>query len=268
MDHVAVHRLRFRYPIGSIEKQAGRLEAAVKVFHEIIDIPDSAIPNELLSRCECIAIIPSMKKGGFIVGGRHGKGAVSCRKGDGKGPWGPPAMIIVEGGSFGLQIGGAAVDVVMLFMDKEGVSSLLKGKFTVGADASAAAGPVGRDATAGTDVLMKAKILSYSRSRGAFAGFELKGAVVKQDKDGNRTLIWERHRPQGPGHRGQGGYPARRSASHSNPYEICTSTTEEALVRAVENLNSYGGRFVHQIKSDQPPRMVRGPSGPLAELRH
>ena len=188
MDHVAVHRLRFRYPIGSIEKQAGRLEAAAKVFQEIMDIPDSAIPNELLSRCECIAIIPSMKKGGFIVGGRYGKGAVSCRKGDGKGPWGPPAMIIVEGGSFGLQIGGAAVDVVMLFMDKEGVSSLLKGKFTVGADASAAAGPVGRDATAGTDVLMKAKILSYSRSRGAFAGFELKGAVVKQDKDGNRTL--------------------------------------------------------------------------------
>src|SRR5436309_9265038 len=188
MDHVAVHRLRFRYPIGSIEKQAGRLEAAVKVFHEIMDIPDSAIPNELLSRCECIAIIPSMKKGGFIVGGRHGKGAVSCRKGDGKGPWGPPAMIIVEGGSFGLQIGGAAVDVVMLFMDKDGVSSLLKDKFTLGADATAAAGPVGRDATAGTDVLMKAKILSYSRSRGAFAGLELKGAVVKQDRDGNRTL--------------------------------------------------------------------------------
>jgi len=172
----------------SKNKEAERLEASARVFQEIMDTPDSAIPNELLSRCECISIIPSMKKGGFIVGGRYGKGAVSCRKGNGKGPWGPPAMITVEGGSFGLQIGGAAVDVVMLFMDKDGVSSLLKDKFTLGADASAAAGPVGRDATAGTDVLMKAKILSYSRSRGAFAGLELKGAVVKQDKEGNRTL--------------------------------------------------------------------------------
>lgn len=172
----------------SKNKEAERLEAAAKVFQEIMDTPDNAIPNDLLDRSECISIIPSMKKGGFIVGGRYGKGLVSCRKGDGKGPWGPPSMITVEGGSFGLQIGGAAVDVVMLFMDKDGVNSLLKDKFTLGVDATAAAGPVGRDATAATDAFMKAKILSYSRSRGAFAGLELKGAAVKQDKEGNRAL--------------------------------------------------------------------------------
>ena len=172
----------------SKNKEAERLEASAKVFQEIMEAPDSAIPSEWLDRTECISTIPSMKKGGFIVGGRYGKGVVSCRKGDGKGPWGPPAMITIEGGSFGLQIGGAAVDVVMLFMDKEGVNSLLKDKFTLGVDATAAAGPVGRDATAATDAFMKAKILSYSRSRGVFAGLELKSAVVKQDKDGNRTL--------------------------------------------------------------------------------
>jgi lipid-binding SYLF domain-containing protein len=169
-------------------KEADRLEAAAKVFQEIMETPDRSVPTDLLERCECLAIIPSMKKGGFILGGRYGKGVVSCRQDEGKGPWGPPAMIALGGGSFGLQIGGAAVDVVMLVMDREGISSLLKNSFTFGGDASAAAGPVGRAGTAETDAYMKAKILSYSRSRGAFAGLELKGAVVRQDRDGNLNL--------------------------------------------------------------------------------
>lgn len=169
-------------------KEGERLAASAKVFQEVMDTPDNAIPQDLLERCECVAIVPSMKKGGFIFGGRYGKGVVSCRKDQGAGPWGPPAMITVKGGSFGLQIGGAAVDVVMLVMDRDGVNSLLKNKFTLGGDASVAGGPVGRAATAQTDAHMKAKMLSYSRSRGVFAGLELKGAVVTQDRKANQSL--------------------------------------------------------------------------------
>src|SRR5262245_13027257 len=169
-------------------KEADRLSAAATAFQEIMNTPDNSIPTDLLERCECIVIIPSMKKGGFILGGRYGKGVVSCRQGEGKGPWGPPAMVALGGGSFGLQIGVAAVDVVMLVMHRDGIDSLLKNKFTIGGDASAAAGPVGRAGTAETDAYMKAKILSYSRSRGVFAGLELKGAVLQQDRDGNQNL--------------------------------------------------------------------------------
>ena len=169
-------------------KEADRLAAAATTFQEIMDTPDSSIPTDLLERCECVAIIPSMKKGGFILGGRYGKGLVSCRQDQGKGPWGPPAMLALGGGSFGLQIGVAAVDVVMLVMHRDGIDSLLRSKFTIGGDASAAAGPVGRAGTAETDAYMKAKILSYSRSRGVFAGLELKGAVLQQDRDGNQNL--------------------------------------------------------------------------------
>jgi SH3 domain-containing YSC84-like protein 1 len=169
-------------------KEANRLSAAATTFQAIMDTPDNSIPTDLVERCECIAIIPSMKKGGFIFGGRYGRGLVSCRKDEGKGPWGPPAMIALSGGSFGLQIGAAAVDVVMLVMHRDGIDSLLRNKFTIGGDASAAAGPVGRAGTAETDAYMKAKILSYSRSRGVFAGLELKGAVLQQDRDGNQNL--------------------------------------------------------------------------------
>jgi lipid-binding SYLF domain-containing protein len=175
-------------PIQAQSKEADRLETAARVFQEIMDMPDSSIPADLLTRSECIAIVPSMMKGGFIFGGRYGKGAVSCRQNEGKGPWGPPAVIALGGGSFGLQIGGAAVDVVMLVMQRDGVNSLLKNSFTIGGDASAAAGPVGRAGKAETDAYLKAKILSYSRSRGVFAGLELKGAVVRQDRDGNQNL--------------------------------------------------------------------------------
>ena len=169
-------------------KEADRLSAAATAFQEIMDTPDNSIPTDLLERSECIAIIPSMKKGGFILGGRYGKGVVTCRQDQGKGPWGAPAMIALGGGSFGLQIGVAAVDVVMLVMHRDGIDSLLRNKFTIGGDISAAAGPVGRAGTAETDAYMKAKILSYSRSRGVFAGLELKGAVLQQDRDGNQNL--------------------------------------------------------------------------------
>jgi SH3 domain-containing YSC84-like protein 1 len=132
-------------------------------------------------------IIPGMKKGGFIVGGRYGKGMVSCRGKDKEG-WGAPSMLEMGGGSVGLQIGASAVDVVMLVMQREGMDSLLKDKFTLGGDASVAAGPVGRAGTAETDALMTAKILSYSRSKGVFAGLELKGSTLNQDNDANKAL--------------------------------------------------------------------------------
>jgi SH3 domain-containing YSC84-like protein 1 len=174
-------------PLLAENKEKERLEASARVFQQIMDAPDKSIPKDLLDRCSCVAIIPSMLKGGFVFGGRYGRGAVVCRQGA-KGPWGAPSMIILTGGSFGLQIGGAAVDVVMLVMGKDGVRTLLKNKFTLGGDASAAAGPVGRATTAETDAYMNAKIISYSRSKGVFAGLELKGAVVQQDDDGNKAL--------------------------------------------------------------------------------
>jgi len=169
-------------------QEAERLASSSRVFQEIMNMPDGSIPKDLLARASCIAIIPSMKKAAFFVGGRYGKGMVSCRKGRGTGAWGPPAMITLRGGSFGLAIGASSVDVVMLVMMKEGVYSFLKNKFTLGIDASAAAGPVGRAGAAETDAYMRAKILSYSRSRGVFAGVELKGTVIKQDREANRKL--------------------------------------------------------------------------------
>ena len=169
-------------------KEAERLDRAAEVFGEILNAPDRSVPKDLIDRAHCVVVIPSMLKGGFVFGGRYGKGVVSCRKAGGTGAWGPPSMVTMGGGSFGAQIGGAEVDVLMLVMNPSGVDRLLQDKFTLGGDLSAAAGPVGRAATAETDVLMNAKILTYSRSRGVFAGAELKGAVLTQDRDGNRNL--------------------------------------------------------------------------------
>ncbi len=172
----------------SRSKEADRLESAARVFREITQAPDKTVPRDLLDRAECVIVIPEMIKGGFIIGGRYGKGAVSCRTQQGAGPWGPPCMVLLAGGSFGLQIGGAAVDVLMLVMNPSGIDRLLRDQMTLGGDVSAAAGPVGRAATAETDAQMNAKILTYSRSQGLFAGLELKGAVLKQDRKGNRNL--------------------------------------------------------------------------------
>ncbi|MFZ1917577.1 MAG: lipid-binding SYLF domain-containing protein [Terriglobales bacterium] len=166
-------------------KASGRVEAAGTVLDEIQGAPDQRIPEEILASADCVAVVPSLLNGGFVFGGRYGKGVASCRTEKG---WSAPAFFVIGGGSFGLQIGGQATDVVMLIMNKEGMNNLLASKFKLGADASAAAGPVGRHAAADTDWKMRAQVLTYSRSRGLFAGLELNGAVIKQDKDSTREF--------------------------------------------------------------------------------
>ena len=166
-------------------KAQDRVQAAADVLNEIQGAPDQGIPAEVLGSAECVAVVPSMLKAGFVVGARYGRGLASCRTPKG---WSAPAFFIVEGGSFGLQIGGQAVDLVMLIMNKDGMHKLLSSQFKLGADASVAAGPVGRHAAADTDWKMRAQILSYSRARGLFAGLELNGAVVKEDKDSTREF--------------------------------------------------------------------------------
>ena len=168
------------------QKQVEQIKNATEVFTEVMNIPDKAIPRDLLSRAECLAIVPSMKKGAFVVGAHYGRGLVVCR--DENRRWGPPSMLSITGGSFGIQIGGQAVDVVMLVMNKKGINFLAGDKFTLGGDASVAAGPVGRATSAETNAAMRAEILTYSRARGLFAGVSLKGAVVKPDDDANRDL--------------------------------------------------------------------------------
>jgi len=158
-----------------------RLANAAKAFNEIMSVPDKGIPGSVLNKAECVVVVPGMKKGGFIVGGSFGRGTVSCRTKD-KSGWGAPAMVELGGGSVGLQIGAEATDVVMLIMNREGIDSLLKDKFTLGGDASVAAGPVGREASAETDAALKAKILSYSRSKGIFGGVSLQGSTLQQDE--------------------------------------------------------------------------------------
>jgi lipid-binding SYLF domain-containing protein len=164
-----------------------RLANAAKAFDEIMSAPDKGVPGSVLNKAECVVVVPGMKKGAFIVGGSFGRGAISCR-GKGKKGWGAPAMVELGGGSVGFQIGADATDVVMLITDRTGVDSLLKSKFTLGGDASVAAGPVGRASAAETDAAMKAKILSYSRSRGVFAGVSLKGTTLHQDEDANKAV--------------------------------------------------------------------------------
>jgi len=166
-------------------KASARIEAAGTVLDEIQAAPDNRIPEEVLGSADCVAVVPSLLKGGFIFGGRYGRGVASCRTEKG---WSAPAFFTIGGGSFGLQIGGQAVDLVMLIMNKEGMNNLLSSKFKLGADASAAAGPVGRHASADTDWKMRAQVLTYSRARGLFAGLELAGAVITQDKDSTRQF--------------------------------------------------------------------------------
>src|SRR5271167_4440540 len=166
-------------------KASGRVEAAGTVLNEIQGAPDQRIPEEILGSAECVAVVPSLLNGGFVVGARYGRGVASCRTEKG---WSAPAFFMIGGGSFGLQIGGQATDVVMLIMNKGGMEHLLSSRFKLGGDASAAAGPVGRHAAADTDWKMRAQVLTYSRSRGLFAGLELSGAVIKQDKDSTREF--------------------------------------------------------------------------------
>jgi lipid-binding SYLF domain-containing protein len=166
-------------------KAQDRVQAAADVLDDIQGAPDKGIPQEVLGSAECVAVVPSMLKGGFIVGGKYGRGLASCRTPKG---WSTPAFFVVTGGSFGFQIGGQAVDLVMLIMNKEGMKHLLSSQFALGADASVAAGPVGRHAEGNTDWKMRAEVLTYSRARGLFAGVSLNGAVIKQDKDSTREF--------------------------------------------------------------------------------
>jgi len=166
-------------------KASDRVQAAADVLNEIQAAPDSGIPQEILGSAQCVAVVPSMLKGGFIVGGRYGRGLASCRTPKG---WSAPAFFTLEGGSFGFQIGGQAVDLVMLIMNDNGMKHLLSSKFELGADASVAAGPVGRHAEGNTDWTMRAQVLTYSRARGVFAGVSLDGAVVRQDKNSTREF--------------------------------------------------------------------------------
>src|SRR5258707_8764681 len=162
-----------------------RIDAAAKVLTEVMATPDKAIPNKVMSDAKCLAIIPNLVKIAIGFGGSHGKGIATCRTPNG---WSAPAPITITGGSWGLQLGGQAVDLVMGIMNDQGIEHLLSSKFKLGAEASAAAGPVGRDAGADTDWKMKAEVLTYSRARGIFAGIDLNGASVTQDKDETRVL--------------------------------------------------------------------------------
>ena len=166
---------------------AKRLDEAAAVFSEVMSAPDKGIPQELLENAHCIVIVPELKTGAFIIGGKYGKGYMSCRNKRGPG-WSAPATVRIEGGSVGFQIGGSTTDLIMLVMNARGADKLLESKFTLGAEGSVAGGPVGRTATAQTDAQMHADILSWSRSQGLFAGISLQGATLRQDLDDNATL--------------------------------------------------------------------------------
>jgi lipid-binding SYLF domain-containing protein len=170
------------------DKDEDRLKDCGTVLKEILDIPDD-IPQGLLDKADCVVVYPSVLKAAFVVGGSYGRGAMTCRKGDNfKGSWGAPTMMALEGGSFGFQIGGQATDFVLLVMNEGGARGILAGKVKLGGDASVAAGPIGRNASAETDVTLRSEILSYSRSRGLFAGISLEGSTIRPDNKANEQI--------------------------------------------------------------------------------
>jgi SH3 domain-containing YSC84-like protein 1 len=174
------------------EKDRDRLQNSGTVLHEILNIPDD-IPQDLLDKADCVVVFPSVLKAAFVVGASYGRGAMTCRRGQNfDGPWGAPSMMALEGGSVGFQIGGQATDFVLLVMNDRGANGILSSKVKLGGDASVAAGPVGRDASAETDVSMRAEILSYSRARGLFAGVSLEGSTIRPDNDANVRIYGEK----------------------------------------------------------------------------
>ena len=172
-------------------KTDARLDDSASLFSEVMGTPDKAIPQNLLDKAYCIVLVPGLKKGGFVFAGKYGRGFALCRHSAGSG-WGAPAAIRIEGGSFGLQIGVSSSDVILLVMNERGMKRLTSSKFTIGGEATAAAGPVGRDATAQTDALLTAEILSWSRSRGLFAGISLDGSTLRNDIDENEAMYGQR----------------------------------------------------------------------------
>jgi lipid-binding SYLF domain-containing protein len=197
-----------------------RLDSAATALQEVMSAPDKGIPQDLFGKAACTIIVPGLKKGAFIVGGKFGRGFMMCRKEGGA--WSAPAGVKIEGGSFGLQLGGSSTDVVLLLMNQGGRDKLLESKFTLGADGSAAIGPVGRSSSAATDAQMHAEILSWSRSRGAFAGLSLEGATLRPDEDSNRDLY-------------------RKPVTNR---EIVTGSVEApaAAAKLIEELNRYPSR--------------------------
>jgi lipid-binding SYLF domain-containing protein len=176
-------------PLWAQSKENQRLKESYEVMKELLGTPDKGIPRDLLDKAECVIVYPGVLKAAFIVGGSYGRGVITCRSGASfRGPWSAPAMFALEGASFGLQIGGEATDFVLLVMNEKGANSVLSSKVKIGADASAAAGPVGRTTSAETDVVLKAEILSWSRSKGAFAGVSLEGSTMRSDDGGNKDV--------------------------------------------------------------------------------
>ncbi len=176
-------------PAFAQQKEAERLHDSYEVMREVTGMPDKGIPRDLLNKAECVIVVPSVKKAAFVVGASYGRGVMTCRTGpDWRGPWSAPAFYAIEGGSFGLQIGGEATDFVLLVMNEKGAKSVLTSKVKLGGDASAAAGPVGRATSAETDIVMNAEILSWSRNKGLFAGISLEGSTLRSDDDANKNL--------------------------------------------------------------------------------
>jgi SH3 domain-containing YSC84-like protein 1 len=181
--------LLFALSSSAQKKEEDRLKESYNVLREILGTPDKGIPRDLLDKAECVVVYPSVKKAGFIVGGEYGRGAITCRTGENlQGAWSAPAMFALEGGSVGFQIGGEATDFVLLVMNDKGAESVLSSKVKLGADASAAAGPVGRTTSAETDIVLKAEILSWSRARGVFGGVSLEGSTMRSDNGANKSL--------------------------------------------------------------------------------
>ena len=171
------------------EKEADRLQDSYSVLKAVLGMPDKGIPRDLLNKAECVIVVPSVKKAAFVVGASYGRGVMTCRTGpECRGPWSAPAFYAIEGGSFGLQIGGQATDFVLLIMNEKGAKSVLTSKVKLGGDASVAAGPVGRTTSAETDIVMNAEILSWSRNKGLFAGISLSGSTLRSDDDANKNL--------------------------------------------------------------------------------
>jgi lipid-binding SYLF domain-containing protein len=186
---IAALCLCFAIPSFAEDKEDQRLQDSYTVLKEILATPDKGIPRDLLDKSECVVVFPSVKKAAFVVGASYGRGVITCRSGqDLRGPWSAPAMFALEGGSVGFQIGGQATDFVLLVMNESGANSVMSSKVKLGADASIAAGPVGRTTSAETDVVMKAEILSWSRARGVFAGISLSGSTLRSDDGANKTV--------------------------------------------------------------------------------
>jgi lipid-binding SYLF domain-containing protein len=179
--------LSFFAPLMTARDVDRRLDAATDVLADMMQASDKGVPQDLMNKAQCVVVVPGMKKGAFILGAKYGKGFVACRRESGMG-WSAPGAITVEGGSFGFQIGGSEQDVILLVMNHGGMSNLLKDQFTIGGEGTVSAGPLGRDAEAQTDAMMRAEMLSYSRSRGIFAGISLQGATLRHDNDADEDL--------------------------------------------------------------------------------